>query len=187
LKKIKIQLIGSFIYYKVVVLDAIELEYFSAIAKRMNCTLEMALIDPFFYYNLKLSKYQSYNDLNGKVFFGLDVNAFHQIEVFVDGHKKQKFSYFDLNPNNLLFPLYPSKLDFPILSMNEIIIRSKEKGSVNYVFTIAEEKLLEELVLFGFSKIENNLLFSNVKFESIEVPIKRTDTVVIEQIVIINK
>jgi len=184
LKKIKIQLIGSFIYYKVVVLDAIELEYFSAIAKRMNYTFEMALIDPFFYHNLKLSKYQSYNDLNGKVFFGLDVNAFHQIEVFVDGHKKQKFSYFDLNPNNLLFPLYPSKLDFPILSMNEIIIRSKEKGSVNYVFTITEEQLLEEQVLFGLIEINNELLISNVMTNNNPVLINRNDTIIIEQYII---
>lgn len=184
MKKIKIQLIGSFIYYKVVVLDAIELEYFSAIAKRMNYTFEMALIDPFFYHNLKLSKYQSYNDLNGKVFFGLDVNAFHQIEVFVDGHKKQKFSYFDLNPNNLLFPLYPSKLDFPILSMNEIIIRSKEKGSVNYVFTITEEQLLEEQVLFGLIEINNELLISNVMTNNNPVLINRNDTIIIEQYII---
>lgn len=184
MKKIKIQLIGSFIYYKVVVLDAIELKYFSAVAKRMNCTLEMALIDPFFYYNLKLSKYQSYNDLNGKVFFGLDVNTFHQIEVFVDGHKKQKFSYFDLNSNNLLFPLYPSKLDFPMLSINEIIIRSKEKGSVNYVFTITEEQLLEELVLFGLIEINNELLISNVMTNNNPVLINRNDTVIIEQYVI---
>jgi hypothetical protein len=168
----------------VVVLDAIELEYFSAIAKRMNYTFEMALIDPFFYHNLKLSKYQSYNDLNGKVFFGLDVNAFHQIEVFVDGHKKQKFSYFDLNPNNLLFPLYPSKLDFPILSINEIIIRSKEKGSVNYVFTIAEEQLLEEQVLFGLIEINNELLISNVMTNNNPVLINRNDTIIIEQYII---
>jgi hypothetical protein len=168
----------------VVVLDAIELEYFSAIAKRMNYTFEMALIDPFFYHNLKLSKYQSYNDLNGKVFFGLDVNAFHQIEVFVDGHKKQKFSYFDLNPNNLLFPLYPSKLDFPILSINEIIIRSKEKGSVNYVFTITEEQLLEEQVLFGLIEINNELLISNVMTNNNPVLINRNDTIIIEQYII---
>lgn len=184
MKKVKIQLIGSFIYYKVVVLDAIELEYFSALAKRMNCTLEMALIDPFFYYNLKLSKYQSYNDLNGKVFFGLDVNAFHQIEVFVDGHKKQKFSYFDLNPNNLLFPLYPSKLDFPILSINKIIIRSKEKGSVNYVFTITEEQLLEDLVLFGLIELNNERLISKVMTNNNPVLINRNDTIIIEQYVI---
>jgi hypothetical protein len=184
LKKIKIQLIGSFIYYKVVVLDAIELEYFSAIAKRMNYTLEMALIDPFFYYNLKLSKYQSYYDLNGKVFFGLDVNAFHQIEVFVDGHKKQKFSYFELNPNNLLFPLYPSKIDFPVLSKNEIIIRSKDKGSVNYVFPIAEEELLEEQVLFGLIELNNELLISKVVTNNNPVLINRSDTVIIEQYVI---
>ena len=167
-----------------VVLDAIEFEYFSAIAKRMNYTFEMALIDPFFYHNLKLSKYQSYNDLNGKVFFGLDVNAFHQIEVFVDGHKKQKFSYFDLNPNNLLFPLYPSKLDFPILSINEIIIRSKEKGSVNYVFTITEEQLLEEQVLFGLIEINNELLISNVMTNNNPVLINRNDTIIIEQYII---
>jgi hypothetical protein len=184
LKKIKIQLIGSFVYYKVVVLDAIELEYFSAIAKRMNCTFEMALIDPFFYHNLKLSKYQSYNDLNGKAFFGLDVTSYHQIEVFVDGMKKQKFSYFDLNPNNLLFPLYSSNIDFPVLSKNEIIIRSKEKGSVNYVFPITEEQLLEEQVLFGLNELNNELLISKVMINNNPIFINRSDTLIIEQYVI---
>ena len=84
----------------------------------------------------------------------------------------------------MLFPLYPSKIDFPILSKNEIIIRSKEKGSVNYVFTISEEQLLEEQVLFGLIELNNDLLISKVVTNNNPVLINRSDTVIIEQYVI---
>ena len=65
--------------------------------------LNEALLDPYFYFKLKLDKYQTYEDLNGVTYFELDINQFHQLEIFIDGQKKQKFYYNDLNSESVLF------------------------------------------------------------------------------------
>lgn len=184
MKKIKIQFIGTFIKYKTIDLDAIELEYFRAVANRIGIKLEEALIDPFFYHKLKLDKYQRFEDLNGISYFGLDVNSFHQIEVFFDGYKKKKFSYFDLNPENVLFPLYSSEINYPNIIQNQLIIRTKEKGSINYSFQNITKKTIEEIISFNLTKIENEILLSGLQVEESKLSINRTDTVLIEQFVI---
>jgi hypothetical protein len=51
MNKIKIQFIGTFIKYKAIDLDTIELEYFRAVANRIGIEFEEALIDPFFIIN----------------------------------------------------------------------------------------------------------------------------------------
>ncbi len=55
----------TFIYYKEVKLDAIEHDYFLSIANRIGMDLNEALLDPYFYFKLKLDKYQTYEALNG--------------------------------------------------------------------------------------------------------------------------
>lgn len=62
-------------------------------------TLEQAILVPFFYYKLRLEKYQNYEDVNVDSYYGFDINHFHQIEINEEGIKKQKY----LNPNNVLF------------------------------------------------------------------------------------
>lgn len=184
MSKIKIQLIGTFTSYFEVVLDAMEQEYFETVANnKLGLSLENALIDPYFYYVLRLNKYQSFQDLKGKHYFGLDVNTFHQIEVFVDGHKKQKFTYFDFNPENVLFPLYPSVLLNKVKPLSNIVVRTKEKGRVIYSFQDDFSIVLEELMSFELIQLDNNLLINNVIAKHMPLSISKSDTVIIEQYV----
>lgn len=160
-----------------------ELTYFESIAKRIGLPLNEALIDPLFYYKLRLEKYQSYRDLNGKCYFGLDVKSFYQIELFKVGLKKQKFSYFDLNPINVLFPLYPSviyKIDKPT---NNLVIRTKEKGRVAYSFQNEFTIVLDELISFELTQLNINLIFTNVNANHFPLSISKSDTFIIEQFV----
>jgi hypothetical protein len=187
LKKIKIQLIGTFTSYIVVELDAMELVYFETIAKRLGVTLSDALIDPYFYYLLRLEKYQSYLDLEGSRYFGLDIHSFHQIELFVNGHKKQKFSYFDLNPENVLFPLYKTDIiSAQIFLESPILIRTKEKGSINFVMQYPLAVPMDEILSFTLFKTDNELLISKVNFAKNNLPINKSDTVIVEQFVLLN-
>ncbi|WP_396141569.1 hypothetical protein [Flavobacterium sp.] len=160
-----------------------EQNYFDSISKGIGLSLNEALIDPFFYYRLRLNKYQSYQDLNGKSYFGLDVNSFHQIEVFVDGHKKQKFTYFDLNPENVLFPLYPSALLNKVKPLSNIVVRTKEKGRVSFTFQSESNMSLDDIISFELMMLDENLLISSVNAYQKPLSLKRTDTVLIEQYV----
>ncbi len=181
--KIKLQFVGTFIYYKEIELNSMEQNYFDSISKGIGLSLNEALIDPFFYYRLRLNKYQSYQDLNGKSYFGLDVNSFHQIEVFVDGHKKQKFTYFDLNPENVLFPLYPSALLNKVKPLSNIVVRTKEKGRVSFTFQSESNMSLDDIISFELMMLDENLLISSVNAYQKPLSLKRTDTVLIEQYV----
>ncbi len=181
--KIKLQFVGTFIYYKEIELNSMEQNYFDSIAKVIGLSLNEALIDPFFYYKLRLNKYQSYQDLNGKSYFGMDVHSFHQIEVFVDGHKKQKFTYFDLNPENVLFPLYPSALLNKVKPLSNIVVRTKEKGRVSYSFQSESNMSLDDIISFELMMLDENLLISSVNAYQKPLSLKRTDTVLIEQYV----
>jgi hypothetical protein len=53
-KKIKIQLIGTFLLYKEVEIDPMEYDYFNSVAKRINLSFPTALLDSYFYLKLRL-------------------------------------------------------------------------------------------------------------------------------------
>jgi hypothetical protein len=187
MNKIKIQLIGTFNSCIAVELDAMEQTYFDIIAKRMGVSLLDAIIDPYFYHLLRLEKYQSYLDLKGSRYFGLDIHSFHQIELFVNGHKKQKFSYFDLNPENVLFPLYNTNIiSAQIFLESPLLIRTKEKGSINFVMQYPLAVPMDEILSFTFFKTDNELLLSEVNFAKNNLPINKSDTIIVEQFVLLN-
>ena len=187
MNKIKIQLIGTFNSCIAVELDAMEQTYFDNIAKRMRVSLLDAIIDPYFYHLLRLEKYQSYLDLKGSRYFGLDIHSFHQIELFVNGHKKQKFSYFDLNPENVLFPLYNTNIISPqIFLESPLLIRTKEKGSINFVMQYPLAVPMDEILSFTFFKTDNELLLSEINFAKNNLPINKSDTIIVEQFVFLN-
>lgn len=76
------------------------------VATKMKCTLEEALLDPFFYYYLKIPTIPSVEHLPGKKWTGLLNTSKNQIEIILDGKKIKKLHINDLNQDQLLFPLY---------------------------------------------------------------------------------
>ena len=183
MKKIKIQLIGTFIYYKEVKLDAIEHDYFLSIANRIGMDLNEALLDPYFYFKLKLDKYQTYEDLNGVTYFGLDINQFHQLEIFIDGQKKQKFNYSDLNSERILFPLYDIRkksLNTSNNLINGYHLFAKEKGLTNYIF-FDEEVDLKNKLSFNVLSLNNVLLITNINFNNLALDYNKRDTIITEK------
>ena len=76
------------------------------VATKMKVSLAEALLDPFFYYNLKLSSIPSVEHLPGNKISGLLNSAKNQIEILLDGKIIRKLHFKDLNQEQLLFPLY---------------------------------------------------------------------------------
>ena len=76
------------------------------VADKMKRPLVQALLDPFFYYNLKRPSIASVEHLPGKKMSGLLNTPKNQIEILVDGKKITKLQIKDLNQEQLLFPLY---------------------------------------------------------------------------------
>lgn len=76
------------------------------VAVRMKVPLVKALLDPFFYYYLKIPTIQSVEHLPGNKWSGLLNTPKNQIEIILDGKKIKKLHIKDLNQEQLLFPLY---------------------------------------------------------------------------------
>ena len=75
-------------------------------ADKMKCSLAQALLDPFFYYYLKIQTIPSVEHLPGKKWTGLLNTPKNQIEIVLEGKKIKKLHMKDLNQEQLLFPLY---------------------------------------------------------------------------------
>jgi hypothetical protein len=79
------------------------------VADKMKLPLAQALLNPFFYYNLKRASIPSVEHLPGKKVSGLLNTPKNQIEILLDGKKIQKLQINDLNQEMLLFPSYNIK------------------------------------------------------------------------------
>lgn len=87
MEKLKINLFGELWTLKKVVLNPMEQEYFEQIASRINLPLYQALLDPFFYFHLKLNTIPSLDKLSGEMIIGLMNTTKNQIEIWLDGKK----------------------------------------------------------------------------------------------------
>jgi len=173
---VKIQIIGTFYFYKWIELSKLEQLYFEQIANRLQMPLQEALKDPYFYQKLQLNKYQSIEDINGESKYALITNEFHQIEVYENGIKRQKFLITDLLPDYTLFPIYPTNPSPFSKTKNNPSVIIKEKGRI--VFTLPIDfKQLEEKLCFQFCS-EQKLLHGFALDKTVLFSIKR-DTLVV--------
>jgi hypothetical protein len=76
------------------------------VATKMKVPLIKALLDPFFYYNLKIHSIPSVEHLPGSKISGLLNSSKNQIEILIDGKKIKKLHIKDLDQELLLFQLY---------------------------------------------------------------------------------
>jgi hypothetical protein len=76
------------------------------VAARMEVPLSKALLDPFFYYYLKIPSIASTEHLPGTKWSGLLNTPKNQIEIWYDGTKIRKLHIADIDQDLLLFPIY---------------------------------------------------------------------------------
>jgi hypothetical protein len=76
------------------------------VAARMKLPLEKALLDPFFYYYLKIPVIASTEHLPGTKWSGLLDTPKNQIEIWYEGKKIKKLYISDIVEDLLLFPIY---------------------------------------------------------------------------------
>jgi hypothetical protein len=106
MQNLKINLHGESWTLKKFECSADDLNECLKVAARMKVPLVEAVLDPFFYYNLKISSIPSVEYLPGYKISGLLNAPKNQIEILVDGKIIKKLHFKDLNQESLLFPLY---------------------------------------------------------------------------------
>lgn len=104
--KLKINFHGESWTLKKLECDDDDLKECMKVAARMKLPLEKALLDPFFYYYLKIPAIASTEHLPGTKWSGLLDSPKNQIEIWYDGKKIKKLHIADIDQNLLLFPIY---------------------------------------------------------------------------------
>jgi hypothetical protein len=178
MQNLKINLFGEQWTLHKVFLNTIEKEYFDNIASRLKLPLYKALLDPFFYYYLRLSSIPSLDKLTTEKIVGLLNSNKNQIEIWLDGKKIHKLKFEELNQDQYLFPVYNTKKSIiDNTNIPGIYIEQKEIGFIgSYEFKI--ENFILENLQFNLIELNNQLLLQNVTYPNCKTIFKKKETVI---------
>lgn len=180
LQKLKINVFGELFTLKRVVLNPMEQDYYELIAARINQPLHQAVLDPFFYFYLKLNAVDCLDKLPCEEVSGLMNTQKNQIEIWLDGKKIHKLKLDELNQDQYLFPLYNTKTTFVTNDKEGIYIEQKEIGFIgSYEFKIEDFKL--ENLQFGLLILNDQLLLQSVNYNNSKAIFKKKETLITYQ------
>lgn len=181
MQKLKINLFGELWTLKKVVLNAMEQEYYELIATRIKQPLHLAILDPFFYYHLKLNSVDSLENLPCETISGLMNTPKNQIEIWLDGKKIIKLKLDELNQDQYLIPLYNTKAAMVNKSDKQgIFIEQKEIGYIgSYEFKTEKFDIAD--LQFDLIELNNELLLNKIIYLNSKTIFKKKDTLITYQ------
>jgi len=181
IQKLKINLFGELLTLKKVVLNPMEQDYYETIATRIKQPLHLAVLDPFFYYHLKLNSVDSIEKLPCEKVSGLLNTPKNQIEIWLEGKKIQKLKLDELNQDQYLIPLYNTKIS--ILknhNVKGIYIEQKEIGFIgSYEFKTEKFDIAD--LQFDLIQLNNQLLLKSIAYINSKTTFKKKDTLITYQ------
>ncbi|MGO4820589.1 MULTISPECIES: hypothetical protein [unclassified Flavobacterium] len=169
--KLKINFHGESYTLKKFECSDYEIKECMKVATKMKLPLTKALLDPFFFYYLKISAIASTEYLPGTKWFGLLDSPRNQIEIWYDGNKIRKLHINDIDQDLLLFPLYnKSKIEIIEEYSPGIYVEQHAIGFVGSYDLNIESFNLEDLQ-FNLLQYNDKLLlqpptYSNQKLHS---------------------
>ncbi len=148
------------------------------VAAKMKISLKEALLNPFFYYNLRLPKIPSLENLPGKKISGLLNSPKNQIEILLDGKKIRKHNFTDLI---LLFPMY----EVDRITMSEdyspgIYVEQKAIGFIASYELKVEDVNLDDLQ-FKLLEFKDKILLQKPTYQNKNMLFRRKETLLIYQ------
>ena len=145
------------------------------VATKMNLTLKSALLNPFFYYNLKIATIPSLGNLPGKKITGLLNTPKNQIEIILDGKRISKFHFDDLI---LLFPLYDVKRIAIQDELNPgIYVEQKDIGFIKS-YEINIPHFNPDEIQFKLLELKNKYLLQNVFYQGMPFKARNKETII---------
>jgi hypothetical protein len=151
------------------------------VAARMKLPLSKALLDPFFYYYLKLPVIASAEHLPGTKWSGLLNSPKNRIEIWYDAKKIKKLQITDIDQDLLLFALYnKNKIEINKEYSPGIYLEQKAIGFVgNYELNI-ESFNLEDL-RFNLIQFNDKLLLQQPSYSSQNLRFRKKETLLTYQ------
>lgn len=151
------------------------------VADKMKLPLFKALVDPFFYYYLKIPTIPSVEHLPGKKWAGLLNTPKNQIEILLEGKKLKKLHFDDLNQEQLLFPLYNThKTEITGHYSPGIYVEQKAIGFIASYEIKVEEFTIDELQ-FRLLNFKDKQLLQIPNYQNKKVLFRKKETLLIYQ------
>jgi hypothetical protein len=151
------------------------------VAARMKLPLAKALLDPFFYYYLKIPAIASTEHLPGTKWSGLLDSARNQIEIWYDGKKIKKLHIVDIDQDLLLFPLYNrNKIEITEEYSPGIYVEQQVIGFVGSYELNIESFDLEDLQ-FHLLQFNDKLLLQPPTYSNQKLRFKKKETLLTYQ------
>ena len=151
------------------------------VAAKMKRPLAKALLDPFFYYYLKIPTIPSVEHLPGKKWTGLLNTPKNQIEIVLDGKKIIKLHIKDLNQDQLLFPLYNiHKTEITENYSPGIYVEQKAIGFIASYEIKVESFTIDELQ-FRLLQLNDKQLLQKPDYQNKKVLFRKKETLLIYQ------
>ena len=151
------------------------------VAAKMKVPLVKAVLDPFFYYYLKIPTIPSVEHLPGKKWTGLLNTPKNQIEIVLDGKKIIKLYIKDLNQEQLLFPLYNlQKTEITENYSPGIYVEQKAIGFIASHEIKVEDFSIGELQ-FHLLQFNDKLLLQKPNYLNKKVLFRKKETLLIYQ------
>ena len=184
MNKIKINWFGSGVEIKRVLLPEDVHNDWNEIALKQNRSLVDLLVDPFFYYNLKNKKYNSFEDVPCEKFAGLLNENKNQLEFWFNRKKVFKTNTIELFNEAVLFPIFNIKQLPEYFTNNQgIYIVQKEIGNLGiYELQTNTTKLLLDDFTFETLQYQNTKIISSIKHQSQSFTFLKKDTVITNQV-----
>lgn len=151
------------------------------VAARMKLPLSKALLDPFFYYYLKIPAIASTEHLPGTKWSGLLNSPKNQIEIWYDGKKIRKLHIADIDQDLLLFPTYnKTKMEIEEEYNPGIYVEQQAIGFVGGYELKIESFNLEDLQ-FNLLQFNDKLLIQPPTYSNQKLHFRKKETLLIYQ------
>jgi hypothetical protein len=158
-----------------------EMNVCMATADKMKLSLEKALLDPFFYYYLKIPAIASTEHLPGIKWSGLSNSPKNQIEIWYDGKKIKKLQIADIEQDLLLFPIYnKTKTEIKEEYSPGIYVEQRAIGFVGSYEMKIESFNLEDLQ-FNQLQFNDKLLLQQPTYSNQKLRFKKKETLLTYQ------
>jgi hypothetical protein len=158
-----------------------ELNACLAIADKMKLLLAKALLDPFFYYYLKIPAIPSTEHLPGTKWSGLLDSPKNQIEIWYDGRKIRKLHIADIDQDLLLFPIYnKNKIEITKEYSPGIYVEQQAIGFVSSYELNVESFDLQNLQ-FNLLQFNDKLLLQQPTYFNQKLLFKKKETLLTYQ------
>ena len=173
MQTLKINLFGEQWTLKKLECSAEEFEKCLKVADKMKISIQDALLNPFFYYNLQLPKIQSLEHLPNKKISGLLNSPKNQIEVLLDGKRINKIHFSDLLT---LFPIYnTTTINIDDNYSPGIYVEQKSIGFIGSYELIIDAFLPEDLQ-FNIIEFKGRQILQKPGYQNNNFKFKKKDT-----------